>query len=120
MGSARDGKRAATRLHWGRGVAVAVFTVLLTAATPSVADEYDPVEAGHPVRIIAYALHPIGVILDVLVFRPAHWIASHEPVKTLGSHGISIRLHRKVTAEVTLHVASEQGEQNEPIEQDDE
>ena len=47
-------------------------------------------------------------------------IVLHEPVKTLGSHGISIRLHRKVTAEVTLHVASEQGDQNEPSEQDDE
>ncbi len=47
-------------------------------------------------------------------------IVLREPVKTLGSHAISIRLHRKVKAEVTLHVASEQGEQNEPSEQDDE
>ncbi len=47
-------------------------------------------------------------------------IVLHEPVKTLGTHGISIRLHRKVTAEVTLHVASEQGEASEPSEQDDE
>ncbi len=48
-------------------------------------------------------------------------IVLHEPVKTLGSHGISIRLHRKVTAEVTLHVASDQpSEPSEPSEQDDE
>ncbi len=50
-------------------------------------------------------------------------IVLHEPVKTLGTHGISIRLHRKVTAELTLHVAGEQGEPSPPSElreQDDE
>ncbi len=46
-------------------------------------------------------------------------IVLHEPVKTLGTHGISIRLHRKVTAEIKLHVASE-GQPSEPSEQDDE
>ena len=40
------------------------------------ADEYDPQRAGHPVRIVAYVLHPVGVILDILIFRPAHWIGS--------------------------------------------
>ena len=44
-------------------------------------------------------------------------IVLHEPVKTLGSHKISIRLHRKVTAEVTLLVASEQGEASAPLEE---
>ncbi len=39
-----------------------------------------------------------------------------EPVKRLGDHGISIRLHRDVTAEITLHVVSEQREQSEPSE----
>lgn len=43
-------------------------------------------------------------------------IVLHEPIKTLGTHGISIRLHRKVTAEVTLHVVSEQGEPSAPSE----
>ncbi len=46
-------------------------------------------------------------------------IVLREPVKSLGTHGISIRLHRKVTAEVSLHVASD-GRQSEPSEQDDE
>ena len=44
---------------------------------------YEPLRAGHPLRIIAYALHPIGVILDYAIFRPAYWIGSHEPIKTL-------------------------------------
>ena len=49
----------------------------------SIWDDYDPKEAGHPLRIAAYALHPVGVVIDWLVFRPAWWIGSHEPFYTL-------------------------------------
>lgn len=58
----------------------------LTVGGPARADEYDPEDAGHPLRIIAYVLHPVGVVLDYVVLRPAHWIASHEPMKTLFGH----------------------------------
>ena len=44
---------------------------------------YEPLRAGHPLRIVAYALHPIGVILDYAIMRPAYWIGSHEPIRTL-------------------------------------
>jgi hypothetical protein len=54
----------------------AAIAVLPLCSTVVRADEYDPQKAGHPVRIIAYAAHPVGVILDVLIFRPAHWIGS--------------------------------------------
>ena len=56
---------------------------MLAAASPAAAEEYDPNYSGHPYRIIAYVLHPVGVILDTLIFRPFHWIGSHEPFKTL-------------------------------------
>lgn len=46
-------------------------------------DEYDPQETGNPLRIVAYVLHPVGVVLDYLIFRPAHWLGSKEPIKTL-------------------------------------
>lgn len=46
-------------------------------------DEYDSQQAGHPLRIAAYVLHPVGVIIDRLIFRPAWWIGSHEPFHTL-------------------------------------
>ena len=46
-------------------------------------DGYDPTESGHPLRIVAYMLHPVGVILDTLIFRPAWWLGTHEPIKTL-------------------------------------
>src|SRR5262245_19160812 len=44
---------------------------------------YDPDRAGHPLRIVAYVLHPVGVILDYALFRPAYWLGSHEPLRTL-------------------------------------
>ena len=55
---------------------IACFAAL---ATPALADEYDRHRAGHPLRVVAYILNPIGVALDWLVFRPAHW-AGTQPV----------------------------------------
>jgi len=62
--------------------AVAVLA-LLAVASPAAAEEYDETYSGHPLRVIAYVLHPVGVILDTLIFRPFHWIGSYEPFKTL-------------------------------------
>jgi hypothetical protein len=58
---------------------------LLASASPAAATTTTKY-AGHPLRIIAYALHPIGVMFDYLLFRPAHWIGSHEPLKTIFGH----------------------------------
>ena len=57
-------------------LAAVLALAVLAVASSARADEYDPQRAGHPVRVIAYALHPVGVMLDLLIFRPAHWIGS--------------------------------------------
>ena len=59
---------------------------------------------------IAELMGALGVAVD------RRRIVLHEPVKSLGTHKISIRLHRKVAAEVTLLVESEQGEASAPSE----
>ncbi len=64
------------------GLALFVSAVALPAA----ADRYDPQEAGHPLRIVAYFVHPVGVVLDLVLFRPAHWLISHEPLASLTGH----------------------------------
>lgn len=70
-----------------RVIAAGVAALALSmAAAPALADDYDPQRAGHPARIAAYALHPVGVILDLLIFRPMHWLGSHEPLATLFGH----------------------------------
>lgn len=56
------------------------------AAAPAAADEYDPKRAGHPLRIVAYVLHPVGVLIDFILLRPAHWIGSKEPLRTVFGH----------------------------------
>ena len=63
----------------------AVALVLASLAAPAVAGttRYNPRRAGHPLRIIAYMLHPIGVVADTLFFHPAWWLGTHEPLRTL-------------------------------------
>jgi hypothetical protein len=67
-----------------RVVAAAILAAVF--ALPASADRYDPQRAGHPVRIAAYILHPVGVLLDLLIFRPAHWIGSQKPLDEFFGH----------------------------------
>ena len=59
--------------------ALLLGALFLASVSPAAADEYDARRAGHPLRIVAYALHPVGVALDYMLFRPAHWLV-HKPV----------------------------------------
>lgn len=77
----RQHSRSRSRL-----AALLACAALLAAASPVQADEYDPQKAGHPLRVIAYVLHPVGVVLDLLLVRPAHWIVSHGPIAELVGH----------------------------------
>jgi len=60
--------------------------VVVLAAAPAAADDYDPTEAGNPLRLAGYVLHPVGVLLDVLIFRPAHWLVSQPVIAQLVGH----------------------------------
>lgn len=60
-------------------VALALFAAVAEAGTA----RYDRRRAGHPLRIVAYALHPAGVVLDRLIFEPVWRIGQHEPFRTL-------------------------------------
>jgi hypothetical protein len=73
------------RRRWIASLLLSMFLVSATA-TQAPADEYDPTMAGHPLRIVAYVLHPVGVIIDYLILRPAHWVGSQEPIRTLVGH----------------------------------
>ncbi len=58
-------------------------TITVTLVSPSTASDYDPKEAGHPLRIIAYLLHPIGAFLDYCIMRPAYRLGQKEPCATI-------------------------------------
>ena len=68
-------------------VVAALVAFSLAAAAPAAhADSYEADRAAHPVRIMAYVLHPVGVLLDYLLVRPAHWLGHQQPFKTLFGH----------------------------------
>ncbi|HXX47994.1 MAG TPA: hypothetical protein VEN47_07190 [Myxococcota bacterium] len=66
-----------------RTIALALALASLSAPAWAGTTRYDPRRSGHPLRIIAYMLHPVGVIADTLVFHPAWWLGTHEPLRTL-------------------------------------
>ncbi len=82
----REIRRGAMQARARRGFSALLCALLLLSATPAVSDEYDDSSSGHPLRIVAYILHPIGVVLDYLIFRPAHWLVRPEPMKTVFGH----------------------------------
>jgi hypothetical protein len=47
------------------------------------ADQYDPQRAGNPIRIAAYILHPVGVLLDYGLMRPCFYVIKREPFSTI-------------------------------------
>lgn len=70
--------------RWVRRVAaLGLASLWLAAAAVHAEAPYDPQRAGNPVRIAAYVVHPFGVLLDYLIFRPAWWIGQQEPFKTI-------------------------------------
>jgi hypothetical protein len=69
-----------------RWISALSLGLLLALASPAAADEYDSSNAGHPVRLVAYLLHPVGVLIDYVLLRPAHWLVSNEPMKTIFGH----------------------------------
>jgi hypothetical protein len=68
---------------WLAALSMALVVVL---ASPAAADEYDKNNAGHPLRLVAYILHPVGVLIEYALLRPGHWLVSTEPMKTIFGH----------------------------------
>ena len=67
---------------------LALCALVLASASPALADEYDARRAGHPLRLVAYAVHPIGVALDWLLFRPGHWLVSQPGLDYVFGHDV--------------------------------
>ena len=65
------------------GFVMVVLALALQGSPALAADEYEPSDAGFPLRVVAYVVNPVGVVLDYLILRPAYWIGSHEPFRTV-------------------------------------
>jgi hypothetical protein len=64
-------------------LAVAGILAFTVKTAEAEADRYDPKKAGNPIRISAYILHPVGVLLDYGLVRPCFWVVQREPFSTI-------------------------------------
>jgi len=65
--------------------AIAGFALIMYAEVAR-ADEYDPTHAGHPLRIVAYVAHPVGMAIDYILLRPCHWLVHRRGLDTIFGH----------------------------------
>ena len=57
------------------------LTSVLSLSLPFDAQaSYRSDRSGHPLRVIAYVLHPVGYLLDRLIFYPAWWLGQVRPI----------------------------------------
>jgi outer membrane protein OmpA-like peptidoglycan-associated protein len=68
--------------------ASAIAASLILTAGNAGAHEYDRDDSDHPLRYVAYVLHPVGVAIEYVVLRPIHWFASRPVVHKIVGHEI--------------------------------
>lgn len=93
-----------------RVLAVAIAVIVVSGSAFAGTTRYNPRRAGHPLRIIAYALHPVGVVADTLIFHPAWWLGTHEPLRTL----FGVEVVTDDSAEVARAMAERQSTETPP------
>ena len=63
----RKNTHGTSRNRAKRWLSAMLCAVAMLTASPVLADEYDEDSAGHPLRLIAYVLYPVGVAIDYLI-----------------------------------------------------
>ena len=65
---------------------LALSALLLGRAVPARAhDAYDDSES-HPLRLVAYAIHPLGWFIEWTAMRPIHFLVSHPQLERITGH----------------------------------
>jgi hypothetical protein len=67
---------------------LSILFALALAAIPgtSQAHVYDRNDSDHPLRYIAYVIHPIGMAVEYAVLRPIHWVVSQPNADKIFGH----------------------------------
>ncbi len=86
-----DSPRRSRRSRARSALAALLLAGALLWPGAALADDYDPLRAGHPLRVVAYVVHPVGVALDWLIMRPAHWLGSQPVLRTIFGHDVDDR-----------------------------
>lgn len=67
------------RKFWVLGLIIGLW-MAFSPARAVAGDEYDESQS-HPLRVIAYVVHPVGVFIEWVAARPFHWIVSDSPAQ---------------------------------------
>jgi len=68
-------------------IMILVFTFILSNV--SMGHTYYRPNECHPLRICAYALHPVGVALEYGIGRPLHWLVSQKDLRIIFGHNVN-------------------------------
>lgn len=57
-------------------------------AVPGIASAhvYDRDDSDHPLRYVAYVVHPVGMAIEYSILRPIHWLMSRPAVAPWVGH----------------------------------
>lgn len=68
---------------WTLCVLSCLFVGLILPWPAGAVDKFDPDQAGHPLRVVGYLFHPVGVVLEYAIARPAFFVVKREPFSTI-------------------------------------
>ena len=79
---------------WKSVVAAGLGVVLFAGFVQAAYDDYDDYTDSHPLRLIAYVLHPVGYTIEWLAMRPIHALVTQpelQPVFGTDTYGAGFR-----------------------------
>jgi hypothetical protein len=68
---------------WKSVVMISLGVLLLAGSARAAYDDYDDYTDSHPLRILAYVLHPVGYTIEWLALRPLHALASQPELQPI-------------------------------------
>jgi hypothetical protein len=68
-----------------RMIAFLALVGMMMVSKPAIASEYEDTQS-HPLRVVAYLVHPIGYAFEWVFFRPLHWVVSQPNLEEVFGH----------------------------------
>ena len=70
---------------------LAAIALVALGSTTAHADRYQRGRNDNPLRLIGYALYPVGLAAEYLVMRPIHWVVSQPHLDVVFGHKATLK-----------------------------